>query len=448
MKSQKTNPFPPQRLITAALFGVCALSVGACGSVGSSSQAIKGPPDGGGGGGGGHDAGGGGETETAASNVAFPVILSDNVGPAAFPADGAWRFASITDPTTECIGEGGVSSGSAVPSSTNCYYGRHVTVSSETGLISFDGPTKVWWLQKRATNFWKAFSVGHDALTYGQLAVSAVDVGDLLESSPSIATRQIRTEFNLLQSVSPTDPEYGGHVVQDWTLPIPAQCNLPTAAAPSLGCFAALGMSGPVPGTQQTINEAQGTDFGPGGSVAWPGTQTLLDPTTVRTATTADGAKIPIHAVDYSNCARLVIQKVEGTPTWDKTTGRWAGSGVGAPVVNVAAYQGTYSAEINSGGGLVYGYNWNAKTTATGTYRLTFVLDGNDTQGPQCPTPLGTQFKLYDTQLVNVGENNASHIIYAEDSQLGDEGGLVYIDLNLSTRGGGGSKGGGGHGRP
>jgi hypothetical protein len=75
--------------------------------------------------------------------------------------------------------------------------------------------------------------------------------------------------------------------------------------------------------------------------------------------------------------------------------------------------------------------------------RLTFVLDGNDAEGPQCSTTLLTEFNSAVTKLVNIGENNVPQIVYAGDSQLGDEGGLVYIDLALSTKGGG-KKGGGG----
>ncbi len=442
MRTFHANRTSTYHWATAVLLGVGALGVGACSSTDQSSQthqlaqAMKGRPDGGGGG---SDSGGapdgGGTTETAASNVSFPLIFSDNAAPSGFPADGAWRFATITDPPTQCAGEGGATS---LSSDVLCYYGRHVTVSSETGAVSFDGAPKVWWLQKRADNFWKAFSVGHDIST--KLTVSAVDVGDLLESTPSIATRQIRTEFNLLQSVSAEDPELGSYVVSNWTAhSVPKPCVIPTATGQGIGCFAALGMSGPVPGTQQTINEAQGTDFGPG-SGASPGTQTLVDPTTVRIATDQQSVAIPIHAIVYSRCARLVIQKIDGTPTWDKTTGQWAGAGVGAPVVNVAAYTDAYSAEINSGGGLVYGYNWNAKSVATGTYRLTFVLDGNDSEGPRCSTTLATEFTDGVTKLVNVGEANAPQILFAGNSQLGDEGGLVYIDLNLITKGGGSAR--------
>ena len=417
------------------------------GAVGASVYAAPGGGGGGGGGSGGGGGGGGGGSgggpppsgETGVSNLSFPLILSDGVAPGAFPQDGAWRFAAITDPTTECVGEAGVTPGTAVDPTIPCYYGRHVTVVSETGAIAFDGATKVWWLQKRPVNFWKAFSVAHSSPDT-KLAVSAVDIGDLLESTPTIATRQIRTEFNLLQNVPADDPEFGAYVVQDWSTAVPSPCTIPDAAGESPGCFAAVAMSGAVPGTEQTGNEAQGTDFGPGGAVAYPGTRTFVDPTTVRAAVDELGNNIPIHAIVYSRCARLMIQKIDGVPAWDRTTGQWTGAGVGTPVVNVAAYNDTYSSEINSGGGLVYGYNWNAKTAATGTYRLTFVLDGNDAEGPRCSAPLQTEFRSGVTELVNLGEANLGDILYAGDSQLGDEGGLVYIDLALAPKGGGGGK--------
>ena len=430
--------------------------------------------------------------ETGANNLSFPLIQSDNASSAGFPGDGAWRFAAI-DPA-QCIGEEGVTPGTPVPSEYVCYYGRKVVVISETGEIVFepsgyscdgqvDDYCKVWWLQKRTQNFWKTLSISHDTST--PLVVSAVDVGDLLESSPSIQARQIRVEFNLLQSVSEDDPELGDYVVTDWTNAIPTPCSVPEAAGESLGCFAALGMSGAVPGTEQSGTEIQGTDFGPGEeeaaiitgmqssvgqfggglgnnargnspsiniseeSVPVPGTQTLLDPTTIRTAIPADGSDaIPIHALVYSNCARLVIQKIPDSvsPVWNEATGLWSGPSVGAPLVNVATYTGAWTTEITSSGSIVYGYNWNAKTASTGTYRLTMVLDGNDAEGPVCGTQLATKFESGSTKLVNQGEANLSTIIYAGDSDLGDEGGLAYIDLELTTKGGGGGGNGNGNG--
>lgn len=395
--------------------------------------------------------------ETGANNLSFPLILSDNATPGAFPLDGAWRFAPIADPLTECIGEEGVTPGTPVPPEYRCYYGRKVIVISETGEIEFDGEPcpsddcKVWWLQKRTQNFWKTLSVGHDIST--PLVISAVDVGDLLESSPAIQARQIRVEFNMLQNIPADDPELGQYVVADWTDPVPAPCAVPSVAGESLGCFAALGMSGAVPGTEQSGNEIQGADFGPGEPPPETGTQTLLDPTTVRKATMPDGTDIPVHALVYSNCARLVIQKIPDavSPAWDQSTGLWSGPGVGAPVVNIATYTGAWTTEITSSGSIVYGYNWNAKTASTGTYRLTMVLDGNDAVGPVCASTLATKLEAptettSGTQLVNQGEANLSTtIIYAGDSQLGDEGGLVYIDVPITTKGGGGGGGGKGN---
>lgn len=372
--------------------------------------------------------------EGGVNNLSFPLILSDNVGFGALPADGTWRWAAITNPETECIGELGVTPGTPVAPTILCYYGRKVTVVPETGEIVFTGDPKVWWLQKRTQNFWKTLSVGHDVST--PLVVSAVDIGDLLESSPSIATRQIRVEFNLLQSVDPADQELGQYVGLE-------KCVAPPTVAPySIGCFAAFGMSGAVPGTEQSGNEMQGNDFGPG-TGTYPGTVTLLDPATVRLTTPDVGG---IEALVYTRCSRLLIQKIgAGVVAWDKTTGQWAGTTVSAPLVNLAAYTNAWSTEITSGGSIVYGYNWNAKTASTGLYRLTFVLDGNDTEGPQCNTPLATKFDAVGTQLVNLGENNTStSLVYAGDADLGDEGGIAYIDLNLTAKGGGG----GGGGRP
>lgn len=435
MDKSELNKRRPGQMAAAALIGL-ALSTTAYGAPG------------GGHGGGGGGGGGGGETETGANNLSFPVVFSDAVAPDGFPVDGPWTFANVFDPTTQCIGEAGVAEGETVPDTIPCYYGRHVTVVSETGAISFDGSPEVWWLQQRTANFWKTFTVPYIASdNQGQpLAVSGVDVGDLLESSPSIATRQIRVEFNLLQDAS-QNAELSPFIVTDWSTqsannPPPPCGPVPTTPGQSIGCFAAFGMSGPVPGTQQSINEIQGTNFGDGMD-PYPGTRMLIDPTTVRGAATPDGTSIPIHAIDYSRCARLVIQRLEGTPVWDPATGQWTNAS--APVVNVAAYNGTYPTEITSSGSLVYGYNWNASTAAVGTYRLTFVLDGNDANGPTCPVPLTTEFNPAITKLVNVGENNAPHIVYRGDPALngGDEGGLVYIDLALSPKGGG-SRGGGG----
>jgi hypothetical protein len=393
-------------------------------------------------------------TEIGSNNLSFPVILSDNVAPDGFPQDGPWRSANITDVNTQCVGEEGVTPGEPVSSDDLCYYGRKVIVVNEGGTVGeitfepedydctgqIDEFCKIWWLQKRPQNFWRALSTGHDNTT--PLVVSAVDVGDLLESTPALQARIIRVEFNLLQDAT---THYDGAVQEFAPFLDPNNCvKPPTEVGQSVGCFAALGMSGAVPGTEQSGNETQGTDFF--------GTQTLLDPTTVRIAdpdAEVEDDEIPIHALVYSHCARLVIQKIDGNPVWDPTTGQWSGPGVGAPVVNTAAYN-EWSVEVTSSGSIVYGYNWNAKTAATGTYRLTFVLDGNDDQGPQCPVvPSGTMFGSDDyetTELVNFGDVYFPALVPKGNYVLGggDEGGLVFLDVPITAKTGGGGKPGGG----
>jgi len=301
---------------------------------------------------------------------------------------------------------------------------------------------QVWWLQKRTDNFWRTLTMGHDVST--PLVVSAVDVGDLLESTPDLQARQIRVEFNLLEDATQhAEGELDDYVVPLWDQAVPTPCTVPDELGESVGCFAALEMSGAIPGTEQSGNETQGVSFG----ISPWGTQTLLDPTTVRSATYFDEAlqedvSIPVHALVYSHCARLVIQKIEGTPVWDKDAGYWSGPGVGAPLVNTAAYN-DWSVEITSSGSIVYGYNWNAKTASVGMYRLTFVIDGNDAVGPQCPVARGTTLGSDahgSTHLVNLGDVYTPVLITEGDSALGDEGGLVYLDIPLSTKGGGGGK--------
>ena len=170
----------------------------------------------------------------------------------------------------------------------------------------------------------------------------------------------IRTEMTLFKTVDPADAVYGDEIA---TVSTGGTCDV---TVPD-NCFAAFKMSGAVPGTDQSINEIQGNDFGPGGTDN-PGTTTVVDPILIK----------GYHATVYSGCSRLIIQKLTASPAvlnWSSDTGRWVGDAA-APILELSSYAGTYTPEVNAGGNLIYGYNWNAKTVATGKYRLTFVLDG------------------------------------------------------------------------
>ena len=401
------KPYALQTVVLGALLGAVALAFGG-------SALAKGPPPGG---------------EGEGNRLSYPVILPENQAPTGFPSPLAWTFASIVNPVTECT-LGAPPDPLPIPDDRLCYY---------------DG-VQVWWLSQRAENFWKAFSVAPEAAT-GPVVVTALDTGDLLESSPRLTiSRRIRTEFTLYQDAS-LDDRFSSAIPTAFPVtfdPISQTFDDPACVKPGqgveVGCFAAFSMSGAVRGTEQSINEIQGTDFGTNtmdGTIGYPtATGILLDPTLVKPAE-SDIGPIPVHATVYSNCARLVIQKLRRTrPRWNPDTGVW--DGARRPVVNVATYAdlglgGTYGAEINASGTVIYGYNWNASSDnmGPGIYRLTFVLDGP----PSCPN-LNAEFNNPDrnpdgTYVVNRGELNTTFIVPKGSLLLrgGREGGLAYIDV-------------------
>jgi hypothetical protein len=165
-------------------------------------------------------------------------------------------------------------------------------------------------------------------------------------------------------------------------------------------------------------------------------------------------------ATIYSRCARLIIQQITGSAAqldWDATNHIWGPiEQVALPVVDIKAWQDTYTTEINAGGNAIYGFNWNSQDESSGTYRLTFLLDnglgelGADPSGEHCNVAPNTEFT--DLSLVaNPGEAALAKIIPADDSDLNADphvSSLSYLDITIKTRGGGGGGGGGGPGGP
>lgn len=354
---------------------VCVALVG----LGADALAKKGPPAGG----------------EAGNNLSFPVIFSDGVRPDGWVDVPTWTFATITDPATQCVGEDDIVPGTAVPLDKLCYYGRkNLGLDETTGLPTLDGEPcpsadcKTWWLQERTQNRWQAPNMV-DPDTTTPVVITAVDWGDLLESTNSLSQKQVRTEMTLLQDAS-LDEELADLAYND----------------------EAHNMSGAVPGTDQSINEVQGTD--------WPATSTLISARSLK----------GYDATVYSRCARLVIQKITPGATLTWTSSGWTGTGV-VKVLDINAYSSTYSAEINAGGSLLYGYNWNTKTASAGSglYRITFVIDG-----PSRCTVSNTVFDNA-TSIVNPGNLNFATLVPKGDSMLTDEGGLTYVDVTLKVTG-------------
>lgn len=160
--------------------------------------------------------------------------------------------------------------------------------------------------------------------------ITGVDTGDLLESSITIKAKQIRTEFTLLKRViadpvlgNATDPDYVNYL--DFGS---GSCVLGdnVSIAPN-NCFAAHNMSGAVPGTDQSINEIQGSDFGDtnqGGLIdpqAVKVVKNYFDPNTDPRIVLVE-PPVGMDATVYSGCARLVIQRITNpalTPVWSST---------------------------------------------------------------------------------------------------------------------------------
>jgi len=300
------------------------------------------------------------------------------------------------------------------------------------------------------------------------VVITGVDTGDLLESSITIKAKQIRTEFTLFKRADES-PQLGTFADTDYTQYLQTVCTLEdnSILAPN-NCFAAHNMSGAVPGTDQSINETQGTDYNDvAGGLLNPQevkmVKNYFDPDAVVIEAEEPGdprivlvePPVGMDATVYSDCARLIIQKINDPstePEWASDAsgtygGYWTG-GMGEPVVDIAAWDGSYSTEINAGGSLIYGYNWNTKVLAEkGDYRLTFVLEGgftddqNNENDGKCTSTLNTVFDG-TSKSVNVGERRPATLLsQAEMDGHHGEGGLLYIDVVVGASGGGGGGG-------
>jgi len=165
------------------------------------------------------------------------------------------------------------------------------------------------------------------------------------------------------------------------------------------------------------------------------------------------------NALIYSGCAKLIIQKITDTaePVWSddgEYGGQWVGSGVDAPLFNKGVWDssagdsGGYSAEINVGGKVIYGFNWDTRILADGlgTYRITFALvDGAVMYKPDLNTAMASSTKIYEETVVA-----ATTADDGSDSGEPDMGGatayilfdenITYLDVTLTDKDGKGRK--------
>ena len=154
-------------------------------------------------------------------------------------------------------------------------------------------------------------------------------------------------------------------------------------------------------------------------------------------------------AIIYSDGGRLTIQRITDADavSWSTTEHRWVGSGATDPVFNSAAHErtsdgpGSYGAELNIKGRIVYGSLWDTSGLYNGEYRLTFSLDGA-MEGFD-----GSGTDLNSAQiLVPVEEELEAVISAAAGGMPGGGGGMPGGGGGGMPGGGGGMPGGGGGG--
>ena len=157
------------------------------------------------------------------------------------------------------------------------------------------------------------------------------------------------------------------------------------------------------------------------------------------------GAYVPVttestEAMVYTAGARLTIQQIVpgSEPTWDPALHAWIGAGASTPTFNMATWErtadgpGSYGAELNVGGKVVYGYVWQTSGLTAGEYRLTFSLDGTEDGFDGSGVSLAGATILGSTEVEAAAEDdgggNAAIVVDALN--------LTYIDVGLTTGGG------------
>lgn len=382
---------------------------------------------------------GGGEpdtTETAGNNLAYPVIWSEGVEKTLQGTFGVtelgtnWVYSwEGDDPNTSEIEE--YITRPYDPDNPNFYDDAIYDLNNPNFYDDIrddqfnpgNTPGTGWikaYPQKDPANTWQAASGTPEdfgvAEENGTLIVDRIDWGDNLESVDWYMRSQVRTEVVLFKDLVTPALDYEMRYISGWG-----------------------------------IDEVHGLGVEPNG-------EPIL----------GEG----MEATVYSNNARFTIQKlnfdIEANSdlldelTWVAEEG-WTEAAdynggdslINAALFNGAVYEGedgpgSYSAEINVKGRIIYGYTWNVRqlNDGPGYYRLTFSFD--ELTGTS--SELNTFFREGQTTIL-VPEEETEVVTLAEESDDGgsspDGGGvakidfannLTYIDINILERSGGGNR--------
>lgn len=335
----------------------------------------------GGNGGGMGGPGGGGETETAGNNLSFPVLWSDGVEKTLRTAPAGYTGVPMLGGAWWYVwGENPIDPQAPIYSCDPTLVPSCLPVPAPADLYKA-------YLQKDEFNYWEAYNATPAEATY----IDSVDWGDNLESVDFSTTSKVRVEIGLYQNLLTAVTEYAMRHVSGWG-------------------------TDEVHGLQTSLNNEV---------VYGPGTQATV----------------------YTPNARLTIQKITsstGHLDWDPHINAWIGD-CSAPVFNQAIYQASdgptyFNAEVNVKGKIIYGYNWNVRTTGSGTglYRITFSFDGPDES-----RTLNTFFDSETAIIVPAEEVEVSEAPGGGGvAYLDDVYDITYIDVNITSNRGGGGKGG------
>lgn len=331
--------------------------------------------------------------ETFGNNLSFPVIWSDSVTKAlrgsqgAEPVtEGAWWYWWGQDTDGNPL--------SCAPDNDD----NDFCDDGIAGSVNYDntpgsGNKKVY-LQQDPDNIWQAETI----MPHGNLTIDWIDWGDNLESVPWYLHSMVRVEVVLINDVSPGALQYDMRHVSGW-------------------------------GKDEMWGLVYGHHGGAGSDELYSSQATV-----------------------YSHCARLTIQKISAGCEdedffWSETESRWVGECVAPPIFTGAVREaedgpGSYSAEINVKGKVIYGYTWDVRdmNEGVGTYRLTFSLDPETA----CPE-LNTMFSSDHTAILVAAEEELAGI----SSDSGDSGdvpsggtaiispevdNVTYIDIAISEK--------------
>jgi hypothetical protein len=352
---------------------------------------------------------------TVGNNLSFPVIWSDGVAKdlrgdmETVRTEGIWWYVWGTDPIDP---QGTIYS--CGPYLIDEYVGGDEGDPCEPEELT--GAEYIAYIQKDAANEWQA----SNWVAGIPVDVSSIDWGDSLESINWSINSQVRLEVTLYKLLGDyNDPKKPDPVIQ-YAM---RHCD-------SWGIDEVHGLQTHLDGTLVTNMDEGFQDLG-----------------TVATI--------------YTPNARLTIQKlyvddlgnIGNELTWDPNTKKWIGEVINqTPLLTNAVYEaedgpGSFSAEVNVKGKIMYGYTWNVRklNEDPGYYRITFSLDQKE--------GLNTNFNEDTAIIIPDEEGEEEKTILASESDpkgghavLDTDNNLTYMDILIvgKTTGGGGSGGQGG----